>query len=67
MKPVWFWQCEDWIFVDENKNPITGTIGIGIKQIVLLIQRYKDYIGSHPHSVLKCRVSPYFRTMSPWL
>jgi len=24
MKPVQFWWCEDWIFVDENKNPVTA-------------------------------------------
>ena len=24
MVPVQFWQCEDWIFIDENKNPVTA-------------------------------------------
>jgi len=24
MEPVQFWRCEDWNFVDENKNPVTA-------------------------------------------
>jgi len=30
------------------------------------MRRCKDHIGSRPPSVLICRVSPYFRTMSLW-
>ena len=72
MGPVWFWQCEDWIFDNGNKNPVTApqicirTIVIGVKWITLSVGRCKDHIRSQPHSVLMCRVSPYFRIMSPW-
>jgi len=44
----------------------TSAIGAGIKWIVFLIWRCKDYIGSPLPSVSKYRVSPYFRTASPW-
>ena len=28
MKPVQFWRCKNWIFVDENKNPVTAPPGL---------------------------------------
>ena len=39
---------------------------MGTKWISILMQRCKDHIRSCPPSVLICRVSPYFRTMSLW-
>ena len=72
MWPVQFWQCEDWIFSNGNKNPVTThqicteTIVIGVKWITLSIGRCKDHIRSQPHSVLMCRVSPYVRITLPW-
>jgi len=28
MKPVQLWWCEDWIFADENKNPVTAPLNL---------------------------------------
>ena len=44
----------------------TSVIDMGIKWVLFLIWRCKDYYGSHPLSVSIYRVNPYFRITSPW-
>src|SRR5258706_5075492 len=69
MNPLQMWWCEDWIFFVKTKIQLlhhricTSTIGMGIKWIVFLMWRCKDYIGSPPPSVSMYRVNPYLRTM----
>src|SRR5258706_3109601 len=72
MDPVQFWQCEDWIFDDENKNPVTAPPDLhqchwcGYQMNYILNSEVQGLYRSPLPSVSKYRVSPYFRTALLW-
>ncbi len=56
MKPVQFWRCEDWIFVDENKIPVTAPPDL---------HRHHLY-GYHINSIINMEVQgPFWKSPAP--
>src|SRR5258706_7795496 len=53
MKPMQFWWCEDWIFVEENKNLVTAPPDL----------HWHHWYGYQMNCILNTEVQgPYWRT-----